>query len=299
VLDALAGRGGAVSVGGIVFDVRRGVVDPADALQPWTPIPRDGWVARVDGAARMRFGDVATVRVGVKTTADEVFIRERWDDLACAPDAALVQPLFTHHVARRWRGNAPIRSILYPYDRCRARRAPIDLAQWPSTAAYFESHRARLERRRYVVEGGRHWWEIWVPQRPAAWAAPKIVFPDISAVPKFAFDTSGTIVNGDCYWLTVDDERLALLMIAIANSALGVAYYDAVCGNRLYAGRRRFITQYVERFPIPDPEQPIVDEIVATARLLTLAPTGAGVPALEAQIDRLVRASFGLDASCR
>jgi hypothetical protein len=30
-------------------------------------------------------------------------------------------------------------------------------------------------------------------------------------------------------------------------------FYDRKFNNRLYAGRRRFMTQYVEQFPIPDP----------------------------------------------
>jgi hypothetical protein len=284
-----------VSIDGAVYDVRRGVVDPADPRKPWTPIPRGGWIAQVDGAATMRFGDVGNVRVGVKTTADDVFIRARWDDQTHVPEPALLRPLLTHQVAQRWQASAPAMTILYPYDRGAAKRKPVDLAEWPVTAAYLAAHRDRLASRSYVVESGRHWWEIWVPQRPSAWAWPKIVFPDISEEPRFAYDTSGAIVNGDCYWLTVDDERLAMVMIAVANSSLGVAYYDAVCGNRLYAGRRRYVTQYVERFPIPDLGQPVVDQIVDTARLLTRAPLASRVSALEAEIDRLVRASFGLD----
>ena len=48
-------------------------------------------------------------------------------------------------------------------------------------------------------------------------------------------------------------ERLAYLLMGVANSALGLRFYDAVCGNRLYSGRRRWITQYVSRLPLPDP----------------------------------------------
>ena len=72
-----------------------------------------------------------------------------------------------------------------------------------------------------------------MPQRPALWAAPKIVFPDISDTPRFALDASGVVVNGNCYWISladVGDEDIAYLMLAVANSSLGVRYYVRYVG---------------------------------------------------------------------
>jgi adenine-specific DNA-methyltransferase len=85
------------------------------------------------------------------------------------------------------------------------------------------------------------------------------------------------------------------LMMAIANSALGRDYYDSVCGNKLYAGRRRYITQYVERFPIPDPTQPVVGEIVEAVQVLIDCSLPGRVLEPEEELNRLVRRSFGLE----
>ena len=67
-------------------------------------------------------------------------------------------------------------------------------------------------------------------------------------------DQSGAVVNGDCYWsklrLDVDPDWL-YLMLAVANSEVATTYYDTVFHNKLYAGRRRFMTQYVKEFPLP------------------------------------------------
>jgi adenine-specific DNA-methyltransferase len=296
MFDALtSGSEGMVTVGKLVYDVRRGIVDVADPRMPWIPTPSsDDWIARVTNAAVMSFGDVGKLRVGIKTTADKVFIRDRWDDQENMPENDLLFPLITHHVAQRWRAEPPTKQVLYPYDLTSSKRIPVSLDDWPGTAAYLSEHRARLAGRKYVSDGGRHWWEIWVPQRPSAWALPKIVCPDISADPKFFYDTTGAIVNGDCYWITVEEEQLAFLMMAVANSAFGVAYYDAVCGNRLYAGRRRYITQYVEQFPIPDPNHPASKRVVEVIRELTTAPARERLRELEDSVDRLVRESFGL-----
>src|SRR5690606_18327769 len=137
------------------------------------------------------------------------------------------------------------------------------------------------------------------PQRPHMWRTPKVVFPDISDRPRFALDRSGAVVNGDCYWISLSEldsdvpaEDLACLMMGIANSALGVRFYDAVCGNRLYSGRRRWITQYVSRLPLPDPATAPAVAIAGLVRELVREPESA--PAAQHELDDLVDRAFAL-----
>lgn len=296
------GVSGLVRVQDKRYDIRRGSLPLCDgSSQPWVPVPDVGdWVAQVDRVTKLRFGDVGKTRVGIKTTADSVFIRTDWHELGPdKPEEELLLPLLTHHVARRWAASTPIHQVLYPYRLDQARRSPVDIEQWPLTKRYLAQHRPRLESRTYVVAGGRQWWEIWVPQRPSQWAAPKLVFPDISDHPRFLLDRSGAIVNGDCYWLSLpseEQERLGLLMMAIANSTLGTRYYDRVCANKLYSGRRRYITQYVERFPIPDPDRPESKKVIRlTSGLLTGNLADHDKQQLEAELDSLVWRSFGFE----
>jgi len=49
--------------------------------------------------------------------------------------------------------------------------------------------------------------------------------------------------------------------MAVGNSSFCTWFYDSACGNYLYAGRRRFMTQYIERLPIPVPTVGIADRI--------------------------------------
>lgn len=152
-----------------------------------------------------------------------------------------------------------------------------------------------LEARTYVTKSGRQWYGIWVPQQPREWRKRKIVFPDIAESPQFFLDTTGAVVNGDCYWMAFDDDappETLSLVLAVANSSFAVAYYDATCGNRLYAGRRRFITQYVKQFPIPRVSG---EELLAIHRLverLRKAPTERAQ--LEIELDKRVWNAFGL-----
>ncbi|WP_051020464.1 Eco57I restriction-modification methylase domain-containing protein [Nocardia araoensis] len=261
----------------------------------------DSWLARIAGATWRSFGDVARIRVGIKTTADHVFISDRWAQADPCPEADLLLDLITHHDLAPWRATrARDVRVLYPYDLAHTRRTPIDLGAYPSAAAYLRSHRRTLAGRRYVVESGRAWYEIWVPQRPHLWRQPKLVFPDISDRPRFALDSSGAVVNGDCYWISLPDlaaapaeaTRLAYLLMGVANSALGLRFYDVVCGNRLYSGRRRWITQYVSRLPVPDPAAARSAGVIELVREFVAG--RAPDPAAQAELDERVAAAFGV-----
>lgn len=284
-----------VSHGGRAIKVKVGrLAHSSTPADPWRLAHTTGeaWLRSIESATWKTFGDIAKIRVGIKTTADAVFIGKDWDKRAPEPEAELLRPLITHDGVAAWRvdESKPMR-VLYPYDLTKSKRTLVDMRSYPETMRYLESHSERLKGRKYVVEGGRQWYEIWVPQRPADWAAPKIVFPDISVTAQFALDESGAVVNGDCYWISVSDigsEDLALLMLAVANSSVGQRYYDEVCGNKLYAGRRRWMTQYVARLPLPFPDSDAARALVAAARELIRSSR----PEILAEVETLVVAAF-------
>ncbi|NUP29591.1 MAG: DNA methyltransferase, partial [Nocardia sp.] len=289
------GRRFAVTVGRLATEP-----GPAAVSVGWrmSRVGHDDWLRGVSDRMWRTFGELGRIRVGIKTNADKVFIAAHWGDPAAEPE--LLRDLITHHDLRPWRIERVRETrVLYPYDLTRTRRVPVDLARYPRTAAYLEQHREVLVARGYLTGAGRKWFEHWVPQRPHLWRIPKVVFPDISDRPRFALDRSGAVVNGDCYWISLADlggdagaADLACLMMGIANSSLGLRYYDAVCGNRLYSGRRRWITQYVSRLPLPDPGTPAAAAIVCRARALAEDPESG--PADQEELDELVHRAFAL-----
>lgn len=243
------------------------------------------------------FNDVAEIKVGIKTTADSVFIRADWEQLPndLQPEPELLRPLLTHHVAFPWRANDAARRVLYPYAKL-AKRTTVDLSDYPRALRYLESHREKLISRKYVVDSGREWFEIWVPQQPVDWAEPKIVWPDIAESARFFLDETGSIVNGDCYWIKLRpnmDRDWLYLMLAVANSNVLLQYYDYRCQNRLYAGRRRFMTQYVKNFPLPDLQSELSRQVVElTKRLLKLKRDDSDSELMQENLQELVRKIF-------
>jgi adenine-specific DNA-methyltransferase len=309
LLKALeSGLKGIVHVDGRFFNIERGhLVDPSTD-RPWrlSTATNSRWLTEVHKRSAGRLSDFGPIRVGIKTTADSVFVRGSWDDLPedATPEESLLHPLLTHRVAARWsaqQSTAGARIVLYPHEIRDGRRQAVDLSQFPRAATYLQHHRARLEGRDYVRKAGRAWYEIWVPQQPDGWTARKLVWPDISERARFFLDTSGSIVNGDCYWLSCSgrsDEEVALAL-AVANSSFALRYYDICCGNRLYAGRRRFITQYLRDLPMPEATACQLREITAMVDELRRTNASDDVSSLEVPIDDAVDELFGVKKVAR
>lgn len=286
------------------FRVRHGTLDNggnAEAVWRVATQSTDKWLATVEANTWETFRRIGKIRVGVKSTADKVFIRNDWDDL---PEGRpeLLRPLITRHCSRRFKAVAPanarhIKEILYPHEVTENGRGAVDLNLYPSAARYLEQYRDILQARTYVIEAGRQWYELWVPQDPAAWSSPKLVFPDIADKPVFWIDTDGGVVNGECYWLRCEndgEQDLLWLALAVANSTFIEAFYDHRFNNKLYAGRRRFITQYVEQFPLPDPNRGEAKAIVALAKEIYAKLPSDEADGLAMELDEMVWHAFGL-----
>ncbi|HEX3734581.1 MAG TPA: N-6 DNA methylase [Solirubrobacterales bacterium] len=308
LLQALdGGVSGSVQVGAKRLSIERGALADSNPERPWqlSSPASASWLELVRKHSVGRLREIGPLRVGIKTTADKVFISDAWHELpdALRPEPEVLRPLLTHHVAARWSGCYPEsggRMVLYTHETTSEGRRPINLAEYPRAAAYLEQHRDRLEGRKYVKKAGRLWYEIWVPQQPDKWAEPKLVWPDISEEPRFFLDESGAVVNGDCYWLpcgTAANEDIAL-MLAVANSTFTLTFYDICCGNRLYAGRRRFITQYIENLPIPTASSEARSEIAEMVALIRHSAPG-GQAETESALDIVIHRLFGVKKAPR
>jgi hypothetical protein len=84
--------------------------------------------------------------------------------------------------------------------------------------------------------------------------------------------------------------------MAVANARFSEAFYDRRFHNKLYAGRRRWISQYVKEFPLPRPERsgPIVAAAKAAAKLAADPSRISALHAIEREIDQLVARAFDL-----
>ena len=301
VIEALSGEGVIGISDGRCFRVKQGTLDtggiPSGVWRVATE-SSNAWLKTVGNNTWATFRDIGKIRVGVKTCADKIFIRNDWCDIPEANQPELLRPLTTHHVANRFRPLALDRAkmIVYPHEIFQGKRRAVNLAEFPRTKAYLESHRAVLANRSYLNEAGREWYEIWVPQDPNAWNQPKLVFRDIAKKPTFWMDLDGTVVNGDCYWIVSRDSGdmdLLWLALAVGNSTFAETFYDLRFHNKLYAGRRRFMTQYVENFPLPSPFSSGGRKIISMAKkTYSLLSSSQKAEIIQKELDAMVWRAF-------
>lgn len=226
------------------------------------------WLSTVEHNTWKKFCDIGKIRVGIKTTADNVFIGDNWDNDRA--NIELLRPLITHRNAGQiLPNNSDLWKVLYTHTTINGRKIAYDIENYPNTKKYLFQHYEQLSNRKYLIQANRNWYEIWVPQNPESWKHRKIVFRDISEHPQFWLDTSGAIVNGDCYWIEIHDhiiEDVIYLALAVANSHFIEKYYDIKFNTKLYSGKRRFMSQYVEQFPIPSYTTDFAQEAISLVR---------------------------------
>ena len=92
-----------------------------------------------------------------------------------------------------------------------------------------------------------------------------------------------------------EEEKFLLLLIeGISNSNVMVKYHDLCFNNKLYSGRRRYLAQYIEQYPIPSPELDSSKQIVSLVKKLNSNSDINKKKSLISEIDRLVKISFGI-----
>lgn len=248
------------------FMFRQGTLSSTEKKCLWTisSTETQQWLKTVDNNTAHRLSEIGKIRVGIKTTADNVFIGDKW--LGDLGKIELLRPLITHRNAGKIvPNNSDMWQVLYTHTSANGKKVAYDIEQYPYTKKYLYQHYDQLSNRSYLKKAHRNWYEIWVPQNPDSWKSRKIVFRDISETPQFWLDESGAVVNGDCYWIEINSdtsEEMVYLALAVLNSKFIEKYYDTKFHTRLYSGKRRFMAQYVEDFPLPSPNSPYAKEAI-------------------------------------
>lgn len=296
IFDAIYNDGVYKIPDGRCYKFQQGKMQSVEIDSLWTIDSDENkkWLAKVESNVWTTFSGIGKVRVGIKTTADNVFIGDDWTgDKA---DLELLQPLITHRNAGQIIANRHSQwKVLYTHKMENGKKVACDIDQYPKSKAYLLQYYEQLDGRSYVKKAHRNWYEIWVPQNPNSWKHRKIVFRDISEQPQFWLDETGAIVNGDCYWIDIFPEVMedvVYLALAVANSSFIEKYYDIKFNTKLYSGKRRYQTQYVEQFPIPYYDSELAHKSIALVKTIIAEGNREIAPSYKRKIDLLVEEMF-------
>jgi len=200
---------------------------------------------------------VEKISVGLKTTADGVFIKPMTKDFIERKglESDLIFPLLESHNIKRWRYSWDPRSdlfVLYPHVEQNGKVIPINLEVFPQVKKYLEANRSQLESRTYISDSTRRWYEIWVHQSPADFRQRKIITPDISSHNRFALDNGKFFVNGTCFYLILKDKSDSsyFSILGLLNSKVIEYFHKITSANSLYAKRFRYWSSSIGSYPV-------------------------------------------------
>lgn len=296
IFDKIDESGYFVIPDGRCYHYQQGTIQSVEKDALWTIASEENqkWLSKVESNTWMYFSQMGKVRVGIKTTADNVFIGEDWSGKKA--EIELLMPLITHRNAGQIVPNSTSQwKVLYTHTTKNGKKVAYNLDQFPKAKAYLESHYDQLAGRKYVIQAHRNWYEIWVPQNPDAWQHKKIVFRDISERPEFWYDETGAVVNGDCYWIDIFPgtmDEVVYLALAVANSKFIEKYYDIKFNTKLYSGKRRYQTQYVEQFPIPYYGSELAEKAIELVRKIIAGGCENDSSSYKKELDEIVEQLF-------
>lgn len=251
----------------------------------------------LDSAPRQLGNLLPRFTVGIKSTADQVFIKpfDEATALSGIVEMELLHPLVRGGTIRRWHttwdaSNGYDRYVLYPHVQdARGRTVATDLERYPMAKAFLESHREELESRKYVTAAGRRWFEIWVPQKVDVMnTARKLVFPDFATSNTFALETTGSFVGSSAAFAIPRSEATnedLFFLLYLLNSPLYDYLHKRHFGTSILARRYRYWTQHVSKYPVPWPTAALRKELADQA----LAAASTGVEP-ECHLERAVSA---------
>jgi len=300
-----------VEIGARIFSIRKFISpQPSKTNSIWTfHSPTETRILeKIRCAAKGTLSDFTEkISVGLKTTADAVFIKPLTKAFVAENclEKDIVFPVLESHNVERWSIHWHAEKdnyVLYPHQESNGKLMPINLKLFPQAHKYLHAHRNQLASRTYLQESGRQWYEIWVHQSPRDFAKIKIITPDISSTNRFALDQKGYFVNGTCFYLILKDQSLDMgfAMVALLNSKLMEYFHKTTSGNVLYAKRFRYWTTYLSRYPIPKiltEDNRTKQRLANYARRLVETSSPDEIHRLEEKNDLLVYDLFGLSAS--
>jgi hypothetical protein len=137
---------------------------------------------------------------------------------------------------------------------------------------------------------GRFWWELRSCIYYCEFEKPKILWPGISAnLSVFSLDVNGYFGNDNNQLIISDDQCL----LAILNSKLISFVLGHLC-DKVQGGFFRLKIIYIQQLPIPPATDAQQAPIIERVQKILAALDSPDVPQLEAEIDRLVYALYGL-----
>lgn len=230
--------------------------DSAVQGEQWAIVSPVAAAIRKKSAHLSTLGALATIRQGIVTGADDIFILPS-ENIPSREEEVYI-PLLADREMEAFTVPAKTKLyVFYPY----VGNVLIDertlKSRFPRTFDYLKSHKEALQNRTAVTTKGVPWWRPSWPREPNNLLRPKIVTPHVVISPHFALDVEGRLGVTRSPVILAKSGQVAerdhlLLLLAILNSS--VCFWHIVQTSHKYrGGYSRLEVSTLKSVAVPDP----------------------------------------------
>jgi len=282
-----------------IFVVNQGFLNTQNGI--WTIENRriQDWLSKVRRHTECLLKELGSVRNGLKTTANSIFIKDRdvsvWDGVEFS-GLELSFPIFLTKDACAYRVQEPESWVLYPHAED---GSVLSLDGYPLSKKYLLEHQVRLASRSYIRDK-KHWYKHHVAQSWSVFKKPKLVWKEIAERPEVWLDNKGFLLDGPLFFFTADqsfegfglnqEEGMRLLLSYLNSDFVGV-FLRVHSNEKLYSNKMRCNKKNMELLPLPKLKRPQVTRLLQWVRILEQREA----PVLRQKIDLFFWKAFGFD----
>ena len=220
---------------------------------------------------------------GIKTGLNKAFVIDRYkrDELIDADprSAEIIKPWLSGREIKRWKAQwAGSYAIHVPWT--------LDITTYPAIRQHLSAFKHGLAKRPEVRRGVHPWFSMsrWAAEYYEEFEHPKIIWPEIARLVRFAYDTSGSYMNKTSYSMPSG----SMWLLAILNSTL-IEFILCQITSSLRGGFLLMAHDHTTRLPIVTPDS------VLQHRLDSIASAGiAGEPVDTDELNDIVRHLYDL-----
>ena len=305
-----------IRFGDKVLEISRSLVDIPKGGKTWnfSSTDENDIKSFMETKAMCRLSDLMEICVGIKTTADTVFVKPMTSDFIEEKsfEEDVIFPLIQSFDVERWKitwgKSKRDRYILYPHRESAGNMEAIPLSEIPNAAMYLEECADILKKRTYLTESKtRSWYECWVPQKLSKFRQAKIVTRDIVSHNSFAYDGDGRLCQGNTFFLirrpesifnmhfaSLNEEDYYYFLLGLLNSH-AMEYYQKMISGCLYSQKYRYTSTNLNRWPIPEFDAMSAKMIADKVRILIESKQETAT--IENEINTIVNSQFGFTES--
>jgi len=159
-----------------------------------------------------------------------------------------IRPWYTENVREHLLAIKSSANYRWPWSDSADNAEEVFRQTYPAIHAYLNEHRDRAIKRQ---DQGRYWWELRACAYWDAFDQPKVLWPDISKLPRFSLDRQGLYCGNTVYTIPLNDSYL----LGVLSSWATWFYISKTAQPLRLRGDRwqyRLFTQFMEEVPIPD-----------------------------------------------